>query len=668
RYTNISKSLLEYYDVRKSIGDVSKLLLKHTDEPNFAVPENQKEKLRKHHSVRSGFIMGDVQIDFDNIEDFTKSNRAKLKYLGHVYGEKPIPELESIISESFRSLSLEWGEIESILQFINNAQGQSGINKVVRERIAVHAAELLSGVLEEYGRQSEELETANDKIDQLGRDLYAVEDTINAANKEIDQLGRDLYAAKDTINAANEERERLEGELDTANAEKEVLKGKLNTAYEKIDQLDRESKVAQGTINEYETMLQAANDKKEELQSKVTDTEEKFSAAEKEVEELNKELKKANKNKPLRTSLSRLNQNLKEETKLYQINDERRITTFIKKEAYKWVFDNIKKYEPQTKDTEDLCKQIKQSEGFTEDTTYTTYYEALANNFENNPFADKIKIDRRKPIITDDIQMYFVEYNGVKLPIGFMFDFFESDYEGKDNQDRREDVIKGFLADAKKTTLLNWDIAESDFKDKIKQATEEKFANITNFNGKDWLKFGLWTVVKTACVLALVFVSFEIFGIIEEIEEEVSMWLQPWFYFSLVIFSVLGLYGIYLLYLLGEVRLFKIGLLSVQLAFSEHHNLSKDCKNTGIQKMETHLQNVIDSANHKTRNLEITDSDTDAEEMFAELAIFNDQLDNNEKRYEKLNNVIGAYKTGFVWRWLFFAFTIITVVLYIYLT
>jgi len=75
-------------------------------------------------------------------------------YLSRIYGEKPIPELESIISESFRSL--EWGEngggIESILQFINNAQGQNGINKVVRERIAIHAAELLSGVLDEYWR------------------------------------------------------------------------------------------------------------------------------------------------------------------------------------------------------------------------------------------------------------------------------------------------------------------------------------------------------------------------------------------------------------------------------------------------------------------------------------------------------------------------------------
>ncbi|MCL1997581.1 MAG: hypothetical protein FWG65_02310, partial [Turicibacter sp.] len=250
RYTNISKSLLEYYDVRKSIGDVSKLLLKHTDEPNFAVPENQREKLQKHHSVRSGFIMGDVQIDFDNIEDFVKSNRAKLKYLSHIYGEKPITELESIISESFRSL--EWGEIESILQYISdNAHGQNDINKVVRERIAVHAAELLSGKL----------------------------DDVKVENRKL-------------------------------NAEKEELRGELETANEKKKELE-------GTINEYGTMLQAANDKKEELQSKVTDTEaklsaaeketeEKLSAAKKEVEELNKELKKANKNNPLRTLLSKI--------------------------------------------------------------------------------------------------------------------------------------------------------------------------------------------------------------------------------------------------------------------------------------------------------------------------------------------------------------------------
>ena len=177
------------------------------------------------------------------------------------------------------------------------------------------------------------------------------------------------------------------------------------------------------------------------------------------------------------------------------VDDKRRITTFIKTEAYKWLFKNLSKYKPVGTDAENLYMQINQNGVITEDT-----YQKVIKLLENNPFAGTIKgISRKKPITTDDIHMYFVEYNGTKLPIGFIFDFFEDDY-GESDKDKEQKLIKDFLGDAKREIKAEWESTKFKSRQKIEKTADE-LENISKFGYKSYLKYAGWVV----CLLVLAF-------------------------------------------------------------------------------------------------------------------------------------------------------------------
>ncbi len=123
-------------------------------------------------------------------------------------------------------------------------------------------------------------------------------------------------------------------------------------------------------------------------------------------------------------------------------NSSRRITNFVRNEAYKWLQEKIKKGEycvRKGKAARSLQNEIK-DDGFTKSS-----YNEFLEYFEKNPYYYAMQPEKRQPanmIYTSDIRNYFVEYANEILPIGFIIEFFEDDYETKEEITK---LMEGFL-------------------------------------------------------------------------------------------------------------------------------------------------------------------------------------------------------------------------------
>ncbi len=131
---------------------------------------------------------------------------------------------------------------------------------------------------------------------------------------------------------------------------------------------------------------------------------------------------------------------------MYSLNsNSRRITSFVQAEARKWLFDKIKKDEydaGSNSDVKRLILQIKKDGCVTPDTYSRFTLSVVFNPFDRIVQGTKSK--SQKFITTEKIENFFVKYNGVVLPIGFIKDFFEDDYETQAEVDRYiESVVKG---------------------------------------------------------------------------------------------------------------------------------------------------------------------------------------------------------------------------------
>ena len=115
---------------------------------------------------------------------------------------------------------------------------------------------------------------------------------------------------------------------------------------------------------------------------------------------------------------------------MYSIkSNSRRITTFVKNEAYKWLYDKINKNEYEVKnkrEAQQLILSIQKAQCVTE-SSYNKFVEYIIHN----PFSCVMSGYKRKSnlITTRKIENFFVLFNGTPLPIGFIKDFFEDDYE-----------------------------------------------------------------------------------------------------------------------------------------------------------------------------------------------------------------------------------------------
>lgn len=175
---------------------------------------------------------------------------------------------------------------------------------------------------------------------------------------------------------------------------------------------------------------------------------------------------------------------------MYQLTNDRRITQFVKFEARKWLYANMSKYVfNQNNENKALFTEIMtnvERDVYGNNAVSEKLYVKFLNMFENNPIKRKIKsISGKELIISNDIYMHFVRYNNYILPIGFIIEFFEDDYEDKE---KAKILIKGFLDDSENVTATNWE------KIKYKNLTDveqQKYSlgNIYKCTAKTYVKY-----------------------------------------------------------------------------------------------------------------------------------------------------------------------------------
>ncbi len=106
---------------------------------------------------------------------------------------------------------------------------------------------------------------------------------------------------------------------------------------------------------------------------------------------------------------------------------ERKVTNYVKEQAYAWLYDKIAKDQYlQQNSNSDLLIKIKMARKIDENT-----YNEFLRNFNNVPYAYMLNYNQSnfKNIYTRHIDNYFISYNDFPLPAGFIKSFFEDDYE-----------------------------------------------------------------------------------------------------------------------------------------------------------------------------------------------------------------------------------------------
>lgn len=131
-----------------------------------------------------------------------------------------------------------------------------------------------------------------------------------------------------------------------------------------------------------------------------------------------------------------------------------RVTTYVVNEAYKWLYNEIEcnKYSSnKRRDGRALLLKIKTDKCVTEQT-----YKQFLAMLENRPFvyltSQKNSSSKGASITTNHLLNYFVKFNNVILPLGFILDFFEDEYE---TEDERQALIDQYIQNERTVEFEN---------------------------------------------------------------------------------------------------------------------------------------------------------------------------------------------------------------------
>ncbi len=174
---------------------------------------------------------------------------------------------------------------------------------------------------------------------------------------------------------------------------------------------------------------------------------------------------------------------------------ERRVTKYVKVQAYKWLYEKIVKgeYTAHTIEAEEVILGIRR-DGFVTENTYKQFFQL----FLNMPYDYILTNDKLEEsgygITTNMLPNYFVRYNGTNLPLGFIKDFFEDDYETKADI---EEYYKAYLDGALDELIIN---CRSTKNICLSNVTETTTANPGVFQPK--ISFHVTNIIKSVLTLA----------------------------------------------------------------------------------------------------------------------------------------------------------------------
>ncbi len=124
---------------------------------------------------------------------------------------------------------------------------------------------------------------------------------------------------------------------------------------------------------------------------------------------------------------------------------ERKVTNYVRQQAYEWLYARINEDQYMINGDSNLLLTIKAAKKIDE-----ASYKEFVRHFNNNPYSYMLNHDNPnfKNIYTKHIDNYFINYNNVPLPAGFVLSFFEDDYETvKDKVDFYSAYLEETLSD-----------------------------------------------------------------------------------------------------------------------------------------------------------------------------------------------------------------------------
>ncbi len=156
-------------------------------------------------------------------------------------------------------------------------------------------------------------------------------------------------------------------------------------------------------------------------------------------------------------------------------NADRRITKYVMTQVYVWLTERILKGEyhaNRSREARELLTIVRQKREIT-----AQQYSRFLELFYNEPFEYiflRKQLKNSAYITTENVENYFIDYNGAKIPVGFVKDFFEDDYE---TQKEIEDYMAEYVKKEVIRTKDNCAITSLKNQNKIEDL-EDKYPNV----------------------------------------------------------------------------------------------------------------------------------------------------------------------------------------------
>ncbi len=164
---------------------------------------------------------------------------------------------------------------------------------------------------------------------------------------------------------------------------------------------------------------------------------------------------------------------------MFSIYDSRRISGYVMQKSRQWLYEHLSDYCTDAHEaSRDLSADIK-TEGKISEEKYNEFF----SYFDNNPFSARMlhsaESNSRTNIITSEkLYCYFVTYNGVIMPLGFITEFFEDDFCSEEDRNR---LFERFLEYAKSETVSEWNRIRYEGKEHLALA-ERRLDFVKNIN------------------------------------------------------------------------------------------------------------------------------------------------------------------------------------------
>ncbi len=292
------------------------------------------------------------------------------------------------------------------------------------------------------------------------------------------------------------------------------------------------------------------------------------------------------------------------------VSNERRITERIKEEAYEWLYKKITdgSYDVTGKKAEKVIFTITSAQKVTPE-TYKSFLDYFCNEPHNYmlTFKAKKKINR---ITTQDLSGYFVKYNNVVLPVGFIQEIFEDDYETlAEVKEFYSQYLEGALNDFQITCA---DLANNMNNDieKLKIVHRGIFSSGFKFNFYNIFKLVL--IVIGLCFSMSYLISENVVGIIyASINGDISVSGDWW---SIALINIL-IFVVFLIKLSKSIKVlfFYISIAIIKLKIKGLTSASKKFNYSTIRGFIDSLKEVnavfLNRLTNPKKNLTISDED-----------------------------------------------------------